>query len=185
MISFDRHTPTKNQHVDTQRSGNMYRRPDASLYIKPGRPPWPVQVLARLVLPQNYHFCPQTEGKASLGALQPPLSSQAGFLIKRMTYCVGFSSTEWDLKEIQIFWSAKKPSSGLTSLQAMHPTPTRIHRCKHQQILKPLEGSSCLNFTPHVVQNRSKVPQSKYQQKECTTTALLSHHFIPLQDLLQ
>lgn len=39
----------------------------------------------------------------------------------------------------------------------MHPTPTRIHRCKPQQTLKSLEGrSSCLNFMPHVAQNRSK-----------------------------
>lgn len=39
----------------------------------------------------------------------------------------------------------------------MHPTATRIHRCKPQQTLKPLEGRiSCLNFMPHIVQNRSK-----------------------------
>lgn len=39
----------------------------------------------------------------------------------------------------------------------MHPTPTRIHRCKPQQTLKPLESrSSCPNFMLHIVQNRSK-----------------------------
>lgn len=47
-----------------------------------------------LFLPQNCHSCPQTQGKASLGALQPPLRSQAGFSIKRMTCSVGFSSIE-------------------------------------------------------------------------------------------
>lgn len=143
-----------------------------------------------LFLPRNCHFCQQTQEKASLGFLQPPLHSQAGLSIKRMTCPVGFSSKEWDLKEIQTFWMANKPSSELTSLQAMHPAPTRIHRYKPQQTLKPLEGrSSCLNFMPHVVLNWSKSTTRKIPAKamhyhsSATSTLHSSSRFIAISTL--